>query len=485
MGKKHAKTKEKKFSFKVLWISLGIVFVLVTAAFYGYKVNYFTTHFGYNTEINGIDCSLMTVEEVQEIIDRKYHDYEILITGRDGFRAYITGKEIGIERDYGGQIEKLLEQQDPYRWFIPWLTGESFKATVEQPKIAFKHVGVTNKLKALKLFDEDTRVLPEDAYIDFRNNKYVIVPEIMGNVLDRSRTTQLILDAMYDLTTEIDLEKEGCYSSPEKYSDDPEMNDTINTWNKYACFYIIYTFGDGWTEEVTPPVAMQWVDIAPDGTGTLNEARLREWLREFGLKYDTIGKKRTFMTVSGEVAEVEGGTYGWEVDEKAEFEAIKYAYYNHIGETREPIYVRRGVERGAPGTPDWGNSYIELDLTKQCMYYIQDGEVVFECLVVTGSLLNGKTSTPEGVWTILEKTSPTVLVGNIMPDGFPEYEAPVSYWMRMTWDGHGFHDATWQPWFGGNRYTYAGSHGCINMPYSAAEKLYDLVSLGTPVVSHF
>jgi len=482
MARKHAK---KKFNFKALWITLAIVFVLVAAGLYGYTVNYFTTHFGYNTQINGIDCSLKTVEEVEAIINEPYDNYMLLVTGRNGLRAYITGKEVGLERLSNDQVEKLLEQQDPFLWFMPWFTGETFTATTEKPKVQFKYAGVVNKLNALRLFDEEIRVLPEDAYIDFRNNKYVIVPEIMGDTLDRDRATQLIRDAMYSFTAEIDLEQEGCYFSPTIYSDDPEMNNTINTWNKYACFYIIYTFGDDWTEEVTPPVAMQWVDIAADGTGTLNEARLREWVREFGLKYDTIGKKRTFVTVSGAVAEVEGGTYGWEVDEDAEFEAIKYAYYNHTGETREPIYVRRGAERGAPGTPDWGNSYIELDLTNQCMYYIQDGEVVFECLVVTGSLWKGKTSTPEGTWTILEKLSPTVLLGQIMPDGQREYEAPVSYWMRMTWEGHGFHDATWQPWFGGNRYTYAGSHGCINMPYYAARELYSLVSVGTPVVSHF
>ena len=48
--------------------------------------------------------------------------------------------------------------------------------------------------------------------------------------------------------------------------------------------------------------------------------------------------------------------------------------------------------------------------------------------------------------------------------------------------GIGFHDATWQDYFGGDRYTYAGSHGCINMPYEKAKTLYNNISTGYYVV---
>ena len=115
------------------------------------------------------------------------------------------------------------------------------------------------------------------------------------------------------------------------------------------------------------------------------------------------------------------------------------------------------------------------------MYYIQNGEVVFEADVVTG--LPGR-DTPQGVWYILEKQQDKVLTGEMTAAGVPEYQTPVSYWLRVTWSGVGFHDATWQSSFGGSRYTYAGSHGCINMSYSDAAELYDLVETGCPVIIH-
>ena len=72
---------------------------------------------------------------------------------------------------------------------------------------------------------------------------------------------------------------------------------------------------------------------------------------------------------------------------------------------------------------------------------------------------------------------------NKKADGTYEYETPVKYWMPFN-GGVGFHDASWQPTFGGSRYQTNGSHGCVNMPPEMAGKLFELISAGTPVLVH-
>jgi lipoprotein-anchoring transpeptidase ErfK/SrfK len=47
---------------------------------------------------------------------------------------------------------------------------------------------------------------------------------------------------------------------------------------------------------------------------------------------------------------------------------------------------------------------------------------------------------------------------------------------------YGLHDASWRDEFGGDIYEEDGSHGCVNLPTSAAATLYDLVDYGTPVI---
>ena len=127
---------------------------------------------------------------------------------------------------------------------------------------------------------------------------------------------------------------------------------------------------------------------------------------------------------------------------------------------------------------------MEVDLTRQYMWYIKDGTVAMETNVVTGKPTPDK-ETPQGVYSILEMKRDKVLTGEIQADGLPEYETPVDYWMRVTWTGIGFHDATWQSSFGGDRYIDHGSHGCINMSLDDAGRLYGMLEMGTPVVMHY
>ena len=149
--------------------------------------------------------------------------------------------------------------------------------------------------------------------------------------------------------------------------------------------------------------------------------------------------------------------------------------------TREPAYKQKAASRGAQ---DWGDTYLEVDISAQHMWYIVDGSVALESDVVTG-LPNGERDTPTGVYSVIEMMRNKVLKGSINPStGKPSYETPVSYWMRITWTGIGFHDATWQASFGGSWYQGHGSHGCINMPLEKAKSLYGMLKMGTPAIVH-
>jgi len=123
----------------------------------------------------------------------------------------------------------------------------------------------------------------------------------------------------------------------------------------------------------------------------------------------------------------------------------------------------------------YSGTYIDVNLTTQRLLFINDGQIMLACDVVTGA---PGMQTPTGTFSILNKQSPAVLAG-------PGWWAPVDFWMPFTVNGHGFHDANWQPWFGGDRWTYAGSHGCVNMPFWAARDLYNLISIGTTVYIHW
>ena len=53
--------------------------------------------------------------------------------------------------------------------------------------------------------------------------------------------------------------------------------------------------------------------------------------------------------------------------------------------------------------------------------------------------------------------------------------AKADYFLSVTPSGVGIHD-TYRQDYGDSIYTYAGSHGCINLPYDVAKALFHRVS---------
>ena len=51
--------------------------------------------------------------------------------------------------------------------------------------------------------------------------------------------------------------------------------------------------------------------------------------------------------------------------------------------------------------------------------------------------------------------------------------------------GIGLHDASWRSSFGGSIYKTNGSHGCVNMPYSVAEAIYNNIEDKTTIICRY
>ncbi len=470
---KHAKKKVNRLL--PLWISLGAVFVVLLAAYF-IGVGFFGSHFLPNTAIDGKNVALKTQAEVEAGIAADLKDYTLQVGGREGLAKTYTAADFGLQYVADGQVWRLLKAQNPWLWFTSFFTQSKECAT--EPSIRFDIDKFNGTLGASDFYKDENMRSPANAYISFVETAYAVVSEDEGTLIDKPKTRKLFADAIHTMDPTINLEEADCYAGPEIFGDNQELIDKVDLWNRHVPFSITYLFGDE-QEILDGSVTMSWVNE----DGSFNEAAMRAWVKDFGKRHDTVGTARQFTTIDGQDITVEGGNYGWEVNEDAEIEAILAAVENHTGEVREPHYIQTALNRPGAEAPEWGNTYIELNLTTQHMWYIVDGAVQMEADVVTGS--PGRNATPPGVYNILQMSSPATLVGEIQPDGEPEYRTRVSYWMRMTWAGHGFHDATWQPWFGGSRYTYAGSHGCINMSYNDAQALYNSIYEGLPVISHY
>lgn len=239
--------------------------------------------------------------------------------------------------------------------------------------------------------------------------------------------------------------------------------------NDFATASIQYIFEDQ-TEIIDKELITTWITLEKDQV-ILDEEKVKDYVDELAKKYDTVGSERKFVDSHGDLVMVSGGTYGWEINRKEEVnELIALIKQGVIKMDREPVYKQKAFERGAS---DIGNTYVEVNMSEQKMWFYKEGELIVSTDIVTGNMAKGH-DTPTVVGYIYNKVRNTKLVGT-------GYEAFVNYWMKV-YGSIGIHDASWRRKFGGNIYTTNGSHGCINTPYDKVKIIFDNIEIGTPVI---
>ena len=464
-----------------------VTIVCVLGGIYLAGVVFFWGHFLPYTKVSDVDASFKSAGQTELLVRDHVNDYSLVVVSRANADATsvssttIQGSAVDLHYADNGTLDGMVGGQNPFSWPVRLVSGlvtNSYdEYHVNLSYDASKLDAAVNKLPCMQA---DSMTAPADACPYYDGTNFVVKKEVMGTTLDAGRTEDAIAQAMSDADDSIDLDEAGCYTNPTVYSTDPGLIKKVDFYNQYARFSITYDLGDAGTEVLDGNTAISWYDFDDAGNATLNENRIAEWVAAFASKYDTVGTDRTFTSVTGASLTVSGGTYGWQIDQDAEVEAIKQDLASHTTETREPNWASKAVSHASP---EWGNTYIEVSISAQHWWYVANGVVQLDTDCVTGSP-DGTHDTPTGVYDILDKQSPYTMHGTQHEDGSYDYVTTCQYWLRVTWTGVGFHDAPWQPYFGGSRYTVGGSHGCINTPTSAAASLYSICSVGTPVIIH-
>jgi len=463
---------------KALWITGGVLAVI--CLIYVAISVYFMSHFFVNTKINGKNFSGKTASDVEKYLQTNIKDYKLTILENEGRQDVISGSEIGLEYRAGTEAEKLLKDQNGFAWPKAFFTENSRKVSVN---VSYNEESLNQRISQLSCLQTE-QTPAENAKPEFDGNQYVIKPEVYGNAVDKERLTEQVKVHITEFQPQLDMVETKCYAKPKYVEDSKEVQEACDAMNKYVNASITYPMNE--PVVVDKALISQWLQVDGEMKVSLNTEAMKQWFTAFGDKYDTQGTTRTFTTPAGKSATVTGGTYGWSIDEDTELVNLQNSILNGEVVTREPAYYAGGTAAAHSGQ-DWGNTYAEVDMSAQHMWYVQNGQVVLETDVVTGEPIPSRI-TPEGVYSLMWKQRDATLVGDIKPEtGKPEYETDVAYWMQVTSSGVGFHDAIWQTAFGGTLYQIpgTGSHGCINMPLDQAGALFNMIEPGTPVIFHW
>jgi len=467
----------KKSSTKwIVLIILGTI-LLLAAAGYLATSKYFSKRFVFGTNVNGVDCSRKTLDEVEEVLQKQVEEYVITISGAGGTSEEIKGVDIDVTYVGYNQIKEAFAQQNAYLWPKSLINETKIDAAVV---FEYNKEKLDTMISQLACVQTENQVAPEAATVVYQDGSFVIKEEVYGTQIDMTKLSEAIHGSVSAMSTSINLEETGCYVQPLFKKDSAEVIAARDEMNKYLNADITYQL-ESVEVKLSKDTFASWISVGTDMVPVISTDGAKEFTKKLSSAYNTADRGGTLITPTGEEVAISKAGYGRAVGTDQEVTQIVKEIKAGKAVVREPIFSRQATPEGQNL---WGTTYAEVDLDMQHMWFIQDGAVAFECDIVTG-VANSRLATPAGTYTILEKKENKILRGNIMPNGQREYETPVDYWARITWSGIGFHDATWQAAFGGERYKQGyGSHGCINMPLDAAATFYNMVYVGCPVIIH-
>lgn len=462
----------KDLAVKIAAVCGGVVVLVgaVGGGLYWHESLKYKTCFLPGTIVDGMDVTGKTAAEVEDAIMEQLKGYKLTINGREDLSESITGEEVGLYAEFDDTLAKAIAAQKPMEWG-KYRFGKSVNEVNTDALIRYNDEMLGEAVDSLSCMDKENMREPQDAKIsDYTSGGYTIIKEDEGTELLEDKVKEAVAAVVMSLAESVDLEEQGCYVSPSTTSEDEALKTACETMNKYVGARITYQFGDK-SETLSGDEIHNWLTV--NGTSVrINEGKATEYVKKLAASYDTAYKAKSLKTSYGKTVSITGGSYGYKINQAKEAATLVSLIKNGEQTSREPEYSQKGASRTGN---DYGNTYVEINLTAQHLYFYVKGKLVVQSDFVSGNAAKGW-STPAGAYSITYKQRNATLKGQ-------GYATPVSYWMPFN-GGIGLHDANWRKTFGGTIYKTNGSHGCVNLPPAVAKTIYENISAGDPVLCY-
>lgn len=453
--------KKSKITGKIIILTASIMLIYLFVSLY------FINHFFFNTVINGVNVSLQAHKDADYLIKSHVQDYKLQLIERDGETETITGQEIGLQYHEQNSNPKIDQMQNPLLWITSLC--KSPKYYVEDLYV-YHADSLKNKIDQLNCLHKEM-IKPQNVSFQYTNGVYEINHEIYGNTIIQDNLNEAIKTSILQGKAKLDLNEALCYENPKYTMKSNKAVKTQNLLNQYVATNVTYQFGSK-TEMLDGNIINKWLSVDEDLDVVINKKAITKYVNGLSRIYDTVGAARIFKTSVGKTVEVRGGLYGWKINQEAEGKALLENLEHGEAVEREPIYIQKALPRDSD---EIGNTYVEINITRQHLWYYKDGRLITQGAVVTGNPNRGW-STVTGTYMLNYKINDVDLTG-------PDYEAAVTYWMPF-YGNIGIHDASWRYSFGGEIYKRNGTHGCINAPFYLAKEIFENIEDGVPIICY-
>ena len=402
------------------------------------------------SKIGGVSVGGLTDTEVSTAVTEGMNDINFSIDEK----TYAVTGAFEVSSD---KITKMIKRASIDPFF-----RKKLKDGITITEAGFEYVsGIKATAEVLESEGVTSGEEPKDAYVDIE--KMAIEPEVEGTKLDSTKLSKALYKAIVK-GSNLNFKSTDYIIPPSVLKDDPELLKELEYDETYLTRKCIIVYPDGYEHIFTVKELSKF--SVPDRTGdtwsqTVDRAAIEKYMKKHA---DYTPSAVTIKTKKGKKTLYNASLVG-KVDIDKACDGIAAALENGTEEVK--------LEWGSYPSSD---TRVEVSINDQTLWYIEDGKTVFSTPVVTGGPGHG---TDKGVFAVSYKATDVDLKGR--NDDGSKYSSHVDWWMPFNGD-EGLHDADWRGSFGGNIYTYNGSHGCVNMPESAAARLFKKVDAGTIVI---
>ena len=383
----------------------------------------------------------------------------------------LTFEQLGIVRT--GDLNFGNVKTNCFLWFVP-------KTYTIQNHFSYDDDVLKNGLQNLSVV-RNGLIDSVSAYVVKQSDgSYQVIPEVIGDRIDIDKLKECVLNSLSSDFI-VDVDKQSCYQVP----------DVIVGDNGYLMFHtddmnerlvqIVLDFGIG-VQEVISEDDLKSMYFVENGRLCINYDAIVNYVDLLRQNYDTYGKERLFHTSMNTdlyvstIDQTVCDFAGWELDTHSLVDSIYNALIQQQDVVIEVPWLHRGVDHGKDN--DFGNTYLEISIDNQHMWLYVDSQLVCDTDVVTGLATMPNRVTPRGVFRTTDFYREHTMTGSYG-------SAFCHYFIRVTLNGIGIHDASWRSEFGGSIYLNDGSHGCINTPYDAEKLIFETLygrNTYTPII---
>lgn len=433
----------------------------ILAVIYVGGVLLFWNKFLPGTTVGGREVGLLSPEEVTVDLLIETQQNRVYLTGVNGVKESMSFQELGVYRQMDNQF--VGWELPSWTWFfdiwhpVAYDVGSDWFYDVRTIDSAVRQLDlVTGNSRNDK---SDLRVVQQE------DGQFALVRTMDGQYVNVKRLVQVVQEHLDAGDVSIDLVEEDCYLDTGEIVEGADVESQVSLAELQA--HPLTVCLDDILFETVPEAVQAELFYVSDDKVMIRSNVLYSYVVSLADRYNTDKNPRMFRSSLGtevDMTSVDGSTYqGYVLDESGVFAAMLNQLVSGDFSAVDAVWLSKGGS--LTGESDIGDTYLELSLESQHLWYYVDGVCVTETDVVTGQPDKGY-ATPSGMYFVRQLYTDYRMY-------YPDGAADCSYFISVTPDGVGIHDATWKDAFGGTLYQIQGSHGCVNVPLAKVQEIFE------------